>query len=538
MQKLNETSFSLTHLLFILALYAFVMFFTSSWWGVIETSEARYAEISREMFLSSDYLHTQLLNIQHYHKPPVTYWITSLSYSLFGVNSFGVRFFLVIAYVLQCIIVYHIAFLIFQEEQKSFWSAFIYSNLLLVLISVRALTTDAYNNLFILLTIWMALKYKSSRSVHWIYATAVSTGLAFLTKGPVVLMMLLPAYLFIDVKKEKSQAESHILHHVIGLIVFSAIGSSWYLYLVSKNEIFFDYFITRHLVDRFVHAEIFMRQQPWYFYLIIFPTLSLPWFIPFILNIQKISLEGKKVLTGWFLLPLIIFSLASSKLVLYILPLAAGFSLVTADVLWFSDKNQKLIFLVTYLLLLVGFFTIPFFDAHIVLPYSSKIILSIAILLSLSIFFFLNQQQPAVVFFTSIFTITILLFSALLIKENALKFNSIKPITDFIKQQKLETRTPIVYNRLLPSLSFELGKSIISLGDTHHSLQREVQFETNLKWKDFLFDLNQVGDSIRFQKLIAQPSFLITKDDLAKKRAWIVQKYPNQKRFANWTIYY
>jgi 4-amino-4-deoxy-L-arabinose transferase-like glycosyltransferase len=76
MQKPNEELFTFRHLLFVISLYSLLMLLTNSWWGVIETSEARYAEIANEMFYSSDYLHPSLLNIYHYHKPPLTYWIT------------------------------------------------------------------------------------------------------------------------------------------------------------------------------------------------------------------------------------------------------------------------------------------------------------------------------------------------------------------------------------------------------------------------------------------------------------------------------
>ncbi|MDI3521485.1 MAG: hypothetical protein PWR04_1473, partial [Anaerophaga sp.] len=60
----------------VLLITAMALLFNLNGWGVTETSEARYAEIAYEMYQSGDYLHPRLLEIQHYHKPPVTYWIT------------------------------------------------------------------------------------------------------------------------------------------------------------------------------------------------------------------------------------------------------------------------------------------------------------------------------------------------------------------------------------------------------------------------------------------------------------------------------
>src|SRR5687768_3582551 len=48
---------------FIFIIYAVSLFIFLGSWGVIETSEARYAEIAREMFQSGDFVHPQLLNI-------------------------------------------------------------------------------------------------------------------------------------------------------------------------------------------------------------------------------------------------------------------------------------------------------------------------------------------------------------------------------------------------------------------------------------------------------------------------------------------
>ena len=57
------------YLLFIcLAFFCLIIGLGS--YGLAESSEARYAEISREMFLSGDYLNPQLLGIFHFHKPP------------------------------------------------------------------------------------------------------------------------------------------------------------------------------------------------------------------------------------------------------------------------------------------------------------------------------------------------------------------------------------------------------------------------------------------------------------------------------------
>jgi 4-amino-4-deoxy-L-arabinose transferase-like glycosyltransferase len=542
MQKLNEELFTFRHLLFVIFLYSVLMLLTNSWWGVIETSEARYAEIAQEMFYSSDYLHPTFLNIYHYHKPPLTYWITITGYSLLGNTSQGARLFLVIAYLLQCLVVYRIANLLFDEDKlpiktQSVWAAFIYANLLLVLISVRALTTDAYNHLFVLIAIWTALLLKKKQEIKWLYVTAMVAGLAFLTKGPIVIIFLAPTYLLVSVPKEHAARNRFPIHVILACLLFLFVGLSWYAYLVIQNKIFLNYFVIRHFVDRLTHAEVFMRHQPWYYYLLTFPALTLPWFLPFISNAKKINNTFRKTLVAWVIIPFIIFSISSSKLVLYILPVCAGFAIITAHLFFKTTRNYSIFFFGCYFVLLVGFLLIPQFDSSIHLPILSKIITGQAILLLLVLITLMKHIRSFIWYSSVLFSATLLVFSAAVIHENQIKFNSLQPMTDFIKKEKLQNRNLIVYNRLLPSLSFELSKPIVSLYD-NNKIQRETQFQKNAEWKQYLINLDEPNDRSRINTVLKQPSVLICKGEIAKEKAWLVSHFSHQKTFSNWTIYY
>jgi 4-amino-4-deoxy-L-arabinose transferase len=58
-------------------------------YGLVEQSDARYAEIAREMRNSGDYLVPTLLGIKHFHKPPLIYWLTIPGYALLGQSEWG-----------------------------------------------------------------------------------------------------------------------------------------------------------------------------------------------------------------------------------------------------------------------------------------------------------------------------------------------------------------------------------------------------------------------------------------------------------------
>src|SRR5512133_401825 len=73
-------------------IFGFAFFQFLGHFPLIEPDEGRYSEIPREMLENGDFI-TPLLNyVKYFEKPPFHYWLTSLSFSLFGQNEFAARF--------------------------------------------------------------------------------------------------------------------------------------------------------------------------------------------------------------------------------------------------------------------------------------------------------------------------------------------------------------------------------------------------------------------------------------------------------------
>ena len=512
-------------------------------WGVIETSEARYAEISREMLLSGDWLHPRLLGIQHFHKPPVTYIISAFGMKLFGADAFGARFFLQISLVLQALLVYLIGLNLFKEKRPAILALVVYITIPAVLVSARNLTTDSFLTTFELAAIWCWLEYKRDIRVIWLYTFYILLALAFLTKGPVGLIF--PVLVCLVYRSENKPSASKKLHHFAGVLLFLLFGLSWYLYLMAQDKQFADYFILKHTVQRVANAQTFGRSKPWWFYLVLVPVLSLPWSAFLISQYKKIKQLPRKqvrLFLFWILVPLVFFSFSSSKLILYVLPLFAGMALLTGYLLHaFPDVQLKKTAgytLLFFLILAIALLLLPFLPFHIAAPTWTLIFPFIIIAGIIYIWRKPMLQLHKIVGSALIFTFILVPFSTYLLAENPTLTKSGKLIDDFIKAEKLENRKIIVYDELLPSLAFHLQKDIISVYDQDKDLLRETQFETDEKWRTNLLDIHSKADEMRLLGLVKQQAVLLVKDEIPEEQNWILQQFPHQKQFGKWRVYY
>lgn len=242
---------SLSWLLLILFL---LLIYNLGGWGVIETSEARYAEISREMWQTGSWLHPRLLGIQHFHKPPITYNISALGIGIFGPDAFGARFFLQLSLLLQVGLVYLIGKIVLADKKQALVAAVVFLTMPVVLLAARNLTTDSFLTTFELAAIWAWLKYKNDAKAGWLYFFYLLLALAFLTKGPVGLIF--PVLVAIGYKTTSaSGSRTSAWHHLPALVLFLVVGASWYVYLMLQDSQFVDYFLFKHTIQRYANPE-------------------------------------------------------------------------------------------------------------------------------------------------------------------------------------------------------------------------------------------------------------------------------------------
>ncbi len=521
---------------------AVALFINLGGWGITETSEARFAEISYEMYQSGDYLHPRLLGIQHYHKPPVVYWLTAIAYHLFGPSAFAARFFLQIAVLLQIILVYHLALLFFNNRQPALLTVLFYLSFTGVAISSRALTTDAWLNTFILGAVYFQAKRRISRKVIWFYAVCFLLGLGFMTKGPVVFVVPVIVFPLINYRWPLP-SKAFTWHNAGGIALFSITALPWYIYLVAQNPLFFDYFVVEHTINRFSTCH-FNRNQPFWFFFALLPVITVPWLF---LNINRIKdyfhrpLAEGHILWIWIGGALLFFSLSASKLILYILPVLPAVAMLTA-LNWEKLTREKqakwnVVLFIYHGMVLAALLLTPIFSP-IQLHFNTGMWISAGVMAILLLYQLYNISAPfRGIWVAALFTMSLTGFSTFFLGNHPGLANDTLPLAKFVEEVLPPDGKILVYNKRLPSLAFNTKRMIISVDAGDNNLKRETMFEENGQWKDYLMDAT--SEEVKNDKFFAGSVLVVRQSEMndARFRAWS-DHYSHKRPLDKWVVYY
>jgi 4-amino-4-deoxy-L-arabinose transferase len=157
--------------------------------GLYEPDEGRYTAVALQMIRSGDYLVPALSEgVPHLTKPPLTYWAIAASVRLLGWNEWGARLPNAIAFAATVLVVYALA--LRMMPARPWLPALIHATFIFTYGAADVVTTDT------LLTLWEALAvlgFVESRcrgQRRFLLLMWGGFGLAFLTKGPPGLLPL------------------------------------------------------------------------------------------------------------------------------------------------------------------------------------------------------------------------------------------------------------------------------------------------------------------------------------------------------------
>jgi 4-amino-4-deoxy-L-arabinose transferase-like glycosyltransferase len=303
--------------------------------ALFEPDEGRNAERAREILLLGNWAIPHENFLPALDKPIFFYWFIAISYKLFGISEWSARLPSALA-AIGCLFILFRFVRAHSGPWESFASVLILATSLQFFIYARIVIFDMTLTLFTTIALFefyrVATDENSGARLWHCLIMYAAMALATLVKGPIGIAipgMAIFCYLLIA-RKWRLLGEIHV---VPGIFVFCAIVMPIYIWAEFKNPGYLRYFLWEENFLRFFTPH-FQRHQPWYYFFLVITVGFLPWsvFLPSVIAARwkKKIADDDLFLLLWIVLPVLFFSLSSSKLPHYVLPIFPPLAILTA----------------------------------------------------------------------------------------------------------------------------------------------------------------------------------------------------------------
>ncbi len=301
--------------------------------------EPRYAEVTREMVVTGDYLVPRLNGRVYTQKPPLLFWaIAGFAALRGGLDEIAVRLPSALAAVGTILLVFLIARRLF-DRRAAWFAAAAFATCGKILWQGRVGQIDMLLTFLVTLAMWLWVRGYTERRPGFYLGFFAAAGLATLAKGPVGLLPpLFSLLVFLAVTRDGGELRR--LRLGTGLAIWAAIVLAWlgpavwragasYLY-----ELLFTQNLTR-FVDPGSTPVMAGHLKPWHYFLGVVPLDFLPWSLllptAIVAGWRELRGERRKGLIFalcWVATTLVFFSLSPAKRTVYVLTMYPALALV------------------------------------------------------------------------------------------------------------------------------------------------------------------------------------------------------------------
>lgn len=362
MKKFFNKRDNLFLILFISFAIIYVMLLGA--YPLLEPDETRYVTMARDMFTSGNYLTLYLNGEYFFEKPPLFFWLESLSFWFFkDISEFTARFPVVILSLLPLGLLFSLSEKVKNQKFAFLNSAILLTTLEYVLITKIAMLDSVLTSLVsssVLCYFFTFFVSEENKKYFW-YSCYILMGLAVLAKG--IPGVVIPAGTILAGTIIFRTYKETLKNMPVGIVLFLIIALPWHIIMLLKHgSLFFNEYIIKHHLMRFLGAEVIHRNEPVYFYFVTLLWGLFPWIFSLLSSLRKprkFNLENgyDKFLVlniTAILVILLFFSCSGAKLITYILPVYPFFAVLIGHI-WYERSMKKFMVIVAVMTILGGF---------------------------------------------------------------------------------------------------------------------------------------------------------------------------------------
>jgi 4-amino-4-deoxy-L-arabinose transferase-like glycosyltransferase len=287
--------------------------------------EGRYIGVAWEMVRSGDWITPTLNGLPYFHKPPLFYWLTASSLSVFGVNEWAGR---IAPWAGACLMA--ASCLLFGrrwggERFGRAWT-FVLVTLPLVFVSAQYANLDMLVAGCITASI-LSLAHACLLDPHdRARRRALLVGWAFVALGVLakgLIGAVIPAMVLgLWLLATRQPMQILRLLWIPGLLLFLLVAAPWFLAMQQRFPEFANYFFVKHHFTRYTQVG-FNNAQPAWFFPVVLLVLGLPWTAWLLARKPAVTDAQRSIrwlMWTWLVAVVGFFTMPNSKLVGYILP--------------------------------------------------------------------------------------------------------------------------------------------------------------------------------------------------------------------------
>lgn len=322
--------------------------------SIADSDEAFYAESSREMVESGDWLTPHFNYVYRFEKPVLYYWLAGLSYATLGVSEMAARLPSAFAGLGLTLVTFFSARR-WYDNSTGFLAGAITATSFGYVAMARQALPDLTLAFFVTLATWASLRLwcdpslparphedRSSNRNLWILTAGLGMAGGILTKGP--LGIIIPCLVVIPLIVWQSRTLHRKPHFLLRdvLLLLSIIGlitAPWFLLMTLEHGIeYLDRFFLTENFDRFATAR-YNDPRPFWYYVPIVIGGMLPWSTFMLLWLRDLftAIRRRTILTTpdlqiawWAIAPVLFFSFSIGKQPRYILPVLPPLAILIA----------------------------------------------------------------------------------------------------------------------------------------------------------------------------------------------------------------